>query len=222
MWDTVVRVNSSTTDGRATRWTEHNLQRRRELVECTLRAIRRHGAGVGMDEVAAEAGTSKTVLYRHFGGRTGLYAAVVESVYQFIRANLVPAFEAAGDMDPARLVRDLTDTYLSLVERDPEIYQFVVTRPLGSDPIRDPITGVTGRIGDEVSESFRNWLLANGLDSEQANTWGHGLVGFVWAVADKWITTGHRRPRADIVEFTSRLFSPTFNHQRADAEGNQA
>lgn len=190
-------------------------------MECTLRAIRRHGAGVGMDEVAAEAGTSKTVLYRHFGGRTGLYAAVVESVHEFIRSNLVPAFEAAGDMDPARLVRDLTETYLSLVERDPEIYQFVVTRPLGSDPVSDPITGVTGRIGDEVSETFRNWLAMNGLDPEAASTWGHGLVGFVWAVADKWITTGHRRPRAEIVEFTGRLFGPAFSQQCNAAEGTQ-
>ena len=33
-----------------------------------------------MDEIAAEAGTSKTVLYRHFADRAGLYLAVVESV----------------------------------------------------------------------------------------------------------------------------------------------
>ncbi|WP_240918016.1 TetR/AcrR family transcriptional regulator [Phycicoccus sp. HDW14] len=33
-----------------------------------------------MDEVAAAAGTSKTVVYRHFTDRAGLYAAVADRV----------------------------------------------------------------------------------------------------------------------------------------------
>lgn len=203
-------------DGRATRWEEHNAQRRRELVEATLRAIRKHGAGIGLDELAAEAGTSKTVFYRHFGGRTGLYEAVVASVHDFILSQLTVPLSAADRLDPAALVRELTDAYLGVVERDPEIYQFVVTRPVGSDPVTDPVTGITGRIGNEVADAFRTWLRRNGLDPRPANTWGHGLVGYVWAVADKWITTGHQRPRADIVDFTARLFDPAFASQTAD------
>ena len=50
-------------DGRSTRWDQHRAARRRELVDATLRAIRQHGAGVGMDDIAAVAGTSKTVVY---------------------------------------------------------------------------------------------------------------------------------------------------------------
>lgn len=202
------------TDGRTTRWDEHNAQRRRDLVEATLRAIRQHGPGVGMEEVAAEAGTSKTVIYRHFGGRTGLYSAVVESVHQFIWSHLQNHIAGTGHMEPSALVRELTDTYLALVERDPNIYQFVVTRPLGESPVEDPVTGITGRIGNEVADAFRVWLRANDLDPRAANTWGHGVVGFVWAIADKWITTGHLRAREDIVDFTVRLFEPAFSHQQ--------
>lgn len=215
-------MNSTTvSDGRATRWQEHNHQRRRDLVASTLRAIRKHGAGVGMDEVAAEAGTSKTVIYRHFGGRAGLYTAVVEWVHAFIGSKLAPALQAAAEMDPGRLIRELTDTYLSLVERDPEIYQFVVTRPQTTDEVADPVTSITTRIGNEVAEAFRTWLAARGLDEAAATTWGHGVIGFVWAVADKWMTTGHERPREDIVEFTARLFEPAFAHQQHNPEGNQ-
>lgn len=201
-------------DGRATRWEGHNAARRRELVKSTLKAIRRHGAGVGIDQIAAEAGTSKTVLYRHFGGRPGLYAAVVESVHDVITKNLRVLFADAERLEPAVLVRQLADAYLALVERDPEIYQFVVTRPAAEGPVEDPVTGITGRIGEEVAEAFRTWLRAHGMDPRPANTWGHGVVGFVWATSDKWITTGHQRPRADIVEFTARLFDPAFAHQQ--------
>ena len=213
MWGTLGVMNTTLTDGRATRWDEHNAQRRRDLIESTLRAIRRHGPGVGMDEVAAEAGTSKTVIYRHFGGRTGLYSAVVESVHEFIWSRLRHHI-SEDTLEPAALVRELTDTYLALVERDPHIYQFVVTRPLGESSVEDPVTGITGRIGNEVAEAFRTWLRANDLDTRAANTWGHGVVGFVWAIADKWITTGHQRARADIVDFTARLFEPAFSNQQ--------
>ena len=200
-------------DGRATRWEQHNADRRRELVEATLRAIRAHGPGVGMDEVAAAASTSKTVLYRHFGDRAGLHAAVVESVHAFIGSHLTVPLSAADRLDPGDLVRALTDAYLTVVERDPEIYQFVVTPPRDASP--DPVTGITARIGAEVADAFRAWLRGHGLDPRPANTWGHGVVGFIWAIADTWVTTGKQRPRADVVEFTARLFDPAFAHQAA-------
>lgn len=202
----------STLDGRAKRWTQHNKQRKRELVEATLRAIRRHGHTLGMDEIAAEAGTSKTVIYRHFGDRNGLYEAVVESVQRFIIGTVSEALTAA--LTPAALVRELADAYLALVEADGEIYRFVINRPAGSSS--DPVLGVTNRIGDDVSASFAAWLTANGRDPAPANTWGHGIVGFLWAVADRWIVTDLQRPRAEVVSFIAELFTPAFATQLPD------
>lgn len=199
---------TTSVDGRATRWAQHNAERRRALVEATLRAIRRHGNGVGMDDVAAMAGTSKTVLYRHFGDRSGLHAAVVESVQDFILGNLTGPL--AADLPPAQLVSELADAYLAVVEADGEIYRFVANRP-GDSP--DPVLGITNRIGDEVSASFRRWLEAEGLSTEPANTWGHGVVGFIWAVADRWILTDLRRPRADVVAHINQFIEPAFAAQ---------
>ena len=87
-------ATEATPDGRSSRWDEHRLTRRAELVEATLLAIRTHGAGVGMDEVAATARTSKTVFYRHFTDRAGLYTAVAERVDATIIRGLT---RAAGD-----------------------------------------------------------------------------------------------------------------------------
>lgn len=194
-------------DGRTTRWASHNAARRAELVESALRAIRRHGHAVGMEDIAATAGTSKTVYYRHFGDRRGLYTAVVESVHRFIGENL--SAPLTSGLPPAELVTCLTDAYLSVVEADVEIYRFVITRPADSP---DPVLGITNRIGDEVAESFATWLRAEGRDPAPANTWGHGVTGFVWAVADRWILTEMRRPRAEIVTFVHDLFTPAFTH----------
>lgn len=200
-------------DGRDTRWTQHRAQRRRELVEATLRAIRRHGAGVGMDDIAAEAGTSKTVVYRHFGGRSGLYVAVVEAVDAVILGDLGTATEHTDPDDAIGLVGAMVDAYLGLVEKDPEIYRFVVTRPLVDGPVADdPVAGMTDRIGDQVARSLAVHLRRRGgqESAASATTWGHGLVGFVRAAADQWLTSGTPRSRSEVVDDVIALFGPAF------------
>ena len=54
------------TDGRKRRWHQHKVERRNELIDGTIDAIRRRGQYVSMDEIAGEIGVSKTVLYRYF------------------------------------------------------------------------------------------------------------------------------------------------------------
>lgn len=197
-------------DGRAARWEEHNTLRRNALVADAVRAIRAHGPQVGMDEIAAQAKTSKTVLYRHFGDKAGLYRAVVESVHDFILRKLPLA--DADNLEPREVVSMLADAYLAVVERDRNLYLFVSSRPTADAP--DPVVGITTRIGDEVAEVFRAWLKREGLDEEPANIWGHGAVGFIWAVSDRWIVTNFRRPRAEVVAYVDQLFAPAFEAQQ--------
>lgn len=187
-------------DGRDARWESHRLKRRRQLVEAALKAIQRHGPGVGMDEIAATAGTSKTVLYRHLGDRAGLYRAVVEAVDETILADLRAA-RASGD-DIVSRIAAMVRSYLFMVERDPEIYRFVMTRPLETtelDP-RDPVGELTGRIGEQLTEVLGEHLAATGHEDTTllAPVWAHGIVGLVRAAADHWLlTSGSSRTAPD-------------------------
>lgn len=168
-------VTQAPPDRRRSRWDEHRLVRRAELVEATLLAIRTHGAGVGMDEVAATARTSKTVFYRHFTDRAGLYTAVAERVDATIirdltRAAADPASEDSasdgsrdgGSRDGGRaVIRGVIAAYLHLVEDDPHVYRFIVNAPIvpaGERPEGDVAAGMTGRIATHVAE-----LVAGGL-----------------------------------------------------------
>ncbi len=200
------------TDGRATRWESHRATRRQELVADALRAIRRHGAGVGMEEIAAQAGVAKTVLYRHFGDRAGLYAAVVEQVHDRIHGELVAALTLTEAADMGHLARAMADAYLSLVERDPEIYRFVLVRPAaGPAGEMDPAGALPDLIGEHVATAIAEHLDGRGIGSALASTWGHGLVGFVRASADHWMAHEPQTPRAEVVDRISRLFTPAFS-----------
>ncbi len=186
-------------DGRSSRWDEHRLARRNELVDATLRAIRRHGAAVGMDDIAATAGTSKTVVYRHFTDRAGLYTAVAERVDATILRGLSRAAEGAerdAGPRPARtVIHEAIAAYLALVEEDPEVYRFIVNAPIvpSAEPTgRDVAAGMTDRISAHV-----RGLVETGLDSPTPDhagrfqgLWGVALVGMVRASADSWLAAG--------------------------------
>jgi AcrR family transcriptional regulator len=186
-----VGATDATPDGRSSRWDEHRLTRRAELVEATLRAIREHGAGVGMDEVAATARTSKTVFYRHFTDRAGLYTAVAERVDATILRGLTRAAGDPATGDARAVIRGVVAAYLRLVEDDPEVYRFIVNAPIvppGERPQGDVAAGMTDRIATHVAD-----LVADGLadaPSSAPRLWGVALVGMVRATADAWLAHG--------------------------------
>ena len=194
----------SVRDRRDSRWDEHRRARRRELVDAALVAAGRHGAGVGMDEIAAEGATSKTVLYRHLGDRAGLYRAVVAAVDDTILAEVAQAGATGGDT--VERIAQMVRSYLALAGRDPEIYRFVVTRPLDTaeGDAGDPVHRITDRIAEQVTETLREHLVASGTPGAErlAPVWAHGIVGMVRNVSDHWLAhraAGEEHPSADEV-----------------------
>src|SRR6266566_8854648 len=54
-------------------------QRREQLLDIGRRLFAERGfEGTHIEEIAAQAGVSKPVVYEHFGGKEGLYAVVVD------------------------------------------------------------------------------------------------------------------------------------------------
>lgn len=184
-----------------------------------------------MDDIAAEAGTSKTVLYRHFGDRSGIYLAVVEAVDQVVLTDLGAVADPSGqrpDGTPAQVTEVITamiQAYLHLVERDPEIYRFVVTRPLlepataGGSDVPDPVLTLTGRIGDQLAAVLTAHLERAGRDPSPAITWGHGIVGFVRAAADHWVS---HAPTDTTAEDVTRAVVALLHPALADPETTPA
>jgi len=93
---------------------QHKQTSRSRLLEQGGGHAKRHGfAGSGVDALAAAAGLTTGSLYKHFGGKSELFAAIV-------RSELERSAEAFGDpasLDRTSLARAL-DRYLSLAHVD--------------------------------------------------------------------------------------------------------
>lgn len=194
----------SVRDRRDSRWDEHRRERRRQLVDATLAAVGRHGAGVGMDEIAAEAGTSKTVVYRHFADRAELHVAVCTRVASQLLPKLRAAIEGGGE--PRQMVANAIDAYLAFIEADPELYRFVVSQ---QSPDRvtgaDPVSTLSELVGEQAAAAVSVALEQAGHDRRAAAPWGHGVVGMVRSAADWWLRTDRPMLRSELAAHLTEL-----------------
>jgi AcrR family transcriptional regulator len=187
-------------DRRASRWDAHRATRRAQLTDAAILAIRTHGAGVGMDDVAAQAGTSKTVVYRHFGDRTELYVAVCGRVAEVLVGQVRAAMDGAAG--PHAQIAAGIEAYLRLIEHDPEVYRFVVHRPLVDRSLdADPVADLVSLIGDRAAAV----IAARTGDSVTATPWGHGVVGMVCAAADNWLVRPTGMTRTELAAHLTEL-----------------
>lgn len=87
------------------------IQRREQIIAAATRAFGGAGfAATNLDDVAAEAGVSRAILYRHFDSKTDLYQAVLDSACrrlstatgadEFTEASIAGLLRAAAE-DPA-------------------------------------------------------------------------------------------------------------------------
>jgi AcrR family transcriptional regulator len=196
-------------DRRDSRWDDHRRARREQLVQATIAAVGKHGVGVGMEEIAAEAGTSKTVVYRHFADRSELYVAVCTRVAEQLTRKLR---EAMSDTDhPRQMLAAAVETYLAFLEADPEVYRFVVHHQLPDRPVDptgrplDPIGNLSGLVGHEAAALMAVFLRRAGRDAAAAEAWGHGLVGLVRSAADWWLQADRPVPRAELAAHLTDL-----------------
>jgi AcrR family transcriptional regulator len=177
-------------------------RRREELLAGAIRVIRRDGPLASMDAIAAEAGVTKPIVYRHFGDRDGLTQAIAEQFAGELFEELRGAL--AADAEPDAVLRATIDAYLSFIERDPQIYRFVVQSPPppGSDGLT--LAGFVRQVGQEVSIVLGERMRQLGADSGAAEPWAFGLVGMVHLAGDWWLER-RSMPRARLVDYLTAL-----------------
>jgi AcrR family transcriptional regulator len=185
--------------GRPEPTTEEREARRGALLDAAVEAIRRHGPDVSMEELAKAAGVTKPILYRHFGHRDGLTAKLATRFTDGLVETLQTAM-ASGNA-PRETLEKTIDAYLAFVERDPEVYRFLVRQLQAHDPSSDlNVANFLGQVGNQVAVVLGEQLRQAKVDSGGAEPLAHGLVGMVHAAGDWWLER-QTMPRARLVAY---------------------
>ncbi|RJO76588.1 TetR/AcrR family transcriptional regulator [Nocardia panacis] len=188
-------------DGRKRRWRQHKIDRREELVDGTMAAIRARGSGAGMDEIAAEIGVSKTVLYRYFSDKNDLVHATME---RFIESTLMPrVYEAISiaDADEYQLVRSALAAYVGTVDEDPEVYRFIMGN--GSAD-QSSLAEFEKLFAEVVAAVIVDRAGSRGIQTDGALLWSYVLVGGI-QLATHWWTTDKEMSREEVLDYLTMM-----------------
>ncbi len=159
-------------------------RRRRALLEAADRVIQRDGPEASMASIAAEAGISKPILYRHFGDKSGLYQALAERHIRRLIEDVRAEFLRPGDM--RERTRASIDTYLSSISANLGLYRFLMHRASAEDQAtHSAVSTVIREVGREIADVMSAEVRFT--DRTRAQIWGHAVVGMVHTAGDWWL-----------------------------------
>ena len=189
------------TDGRKRRWHQHKVERRTELVDGALDAIRRLGSDVSMDEIAAEIGVSKTVLYRYFVDKNDLTTAVM---MRFTQTTLIPNMAGAlsTNLEGFDLTREIIRVYVETVASEPEPYRFVMTNnSAGKSKVIADSERIIARM---LALMLRQRMKRVGMDTSGVEPWAYLIVGGVQLATHSWMSNP-RMTSEELIDYLTML-----------------
>ncbi|MCV7192509.1 TetR/AcrR family transcriptional regulator [Mycolicibacterium brumae] len=188
-------------DGRKRRWRQHKVDRRNELVDGALDAVRRRGRDVSMDDIAAEIGVSKAVLYRYFVDKSDLTTAVM---MRFAQTTLIPNMAAAlaQDLDDYDLARECIRVYVETVASEPEVYPFVFSN---NSPSKNKVIADSERIiAGMLAVMFRQRMAKVGMNTAGVGPWSYMIVGGVQLATHSWMSNP-RMSSDELIDYLTML-----------------
>lgn len=179
-------------------------QRRDQLLRVGRSLFAEKGyEAVSVEEIAAEAGVSKPVVYQHFGGKEGLYAVVVDREM----TDLLGRIQRALTPDrPQMMLQSAVLAWLDYIATQTEGFRVLVRdSPPGvaegsfASLLRDVAARVAGQLADEFDRRSYNPKLAD--------MYAQMLVGMVASTGMWWVDV--RKPGRD--ELAAHLVNLAWN-----------
>jgi AcrR family transcriptional regulator len=169
------------------------VERRQQLLDIGRRLFAERGfEGTSIEEIAAQAGVSKPVVYEHFGGKEGLYAVVVDREVERLSALTTSLFE--GPHSEAKFEAAAV-TLLRYIEDNADGFRILV---------RDSSPGAGGTYGTlladiagQVEYIMADFLKSRGRNPKLAPMYSQMMVGMVAFTGQWWLDA--RKPRLEEV-----------------------
>ncbi len=170
-------------------------ERREQLIGIGRRLFAEKGfEATTVEEIAAQAGVSKPVVYEHFGGKEGLYAVVVDRELQALLNAITGALTSAGSS--RQLIEKAALALLGYIETSTDGFRILVRdSPPGQQ------TGTFASLMSDVASQVEYILEAQfkrrRLDPKAAPMYAQMLVGMV-ALTGQWWLDSRKFKKADV------------------------
>ncbi len=139
---------------------------------------------VSIEEIAAEAGVSKPVVYEHFGGKEGIYNVVVDRELTILSDLIFTQLQdGARERDALEAIVVAIFNY---IENNDAGFRLLVQRS-PSTLEGGSFSTVMADVADAVTEMIVPMLERNGIDARTAPIYGQMLAGGIGQVGQWWV-----------------------------------
>lgn len=169
-------------------------ERRHQLLDIGRRLFAERGfEGTSIEEIAAQAGVSKPVVYEHFGGKEGLYAVVVDREVERLLSLATGLLE--GDHNE-RKFEAAAVALLRYIDENSDGFRILVR---DSSPGSNSGTYGTllGDIAVQVEYIMADFLRSRNRDPKLAPMYSQMMVGMVAFTGQWWLDA--RKPKLEQV-----------------------
>ncbi len=178
--------------------------RREQLIRVGRQLFAEKGyEAVTVEEIAAEAGVSKPVVYEHFGGKEGLYAVVVDREMSDLLGRVEVAL-APGP--PKAMLESVVLAWLDYIATQTEGFRVLVrdSAPgVAQGSFASLLRDIAGRVSVQLATEFD----LRGYRAKQADMYAQMLVGMVTSTGMWWVDV--REPKRN--ELAAHLVNLAWN-----------
>ena len=169
-------------------------ERRQQLLDIGRRLFAERGFdGTSIEEIAAQAGVSKPVVYEHFGGKEGLYAVVVDREVERLTTVTTKLFQGTNSRVK---FESAAVALLKYIEDNADGFRILVR-----DSSPGSGSGTYGTlladIASQVDNIMADFLKAHGRDPKLAPMYSQMMVGMVAFTGQWWLDA--RTPKVEVV-----------------------
>jgi AcrR family transcriptional regulator len=168
-------------------------ERRQQLLDIGRHLFAERGfEGTSIEEIAAQAGVSKPVVYEHFGGKEGLYAVVVDRevdrLLSTVTGLLVEADHSRATFEAAAV------QLLRYIDTNADGFRILVR---DSNPGAGTFGTLLSDIATQVDGIMADFLKSRGRDPKLAPMYSQMMVGMVAFTGQWWLDA--RKPKLEQV-----------------------
>ena len=182
-------------------------ERREQLLDIGRRLFAARGLdGTSIEEIAAQAGVSKPVVYEHFGGKEGLYAVVVDREVERFLAMATTLLEGEDTMAKFEVA---AVQLLRYIQENSDGFRILVR---DSNPTSGSGTfaSLISDVASQVEYILGDVLKSRGYDPKLAPVYAQMLVGMVASAGQWWLDA--RKPKLE--EMAAHLVNLAWNGLR--------
>jgi AcrR family transcriptional regulator len=170
-------------------------QRREQLLDVGRALFAEKGYdATSVEEIAAQAGVSKPVVYEHFGGKEGLYAVVVDREMRFLLEAVTGALTV--EAHPREVLERAALALLTYIETSTDGFRILVR----DSPVAQSTGSFASLISDattQVEHLLAEQFTSRGFEPKTAPIYAQMLVGMV-AMTGQWWLDARKPKKAEV------------------------